>query len=152
MIDHHCQLLTITRNNALKLVEGLSDEQLNLTPQRFNNNLIWNLGHMLVTQQLLCYRLSGNDTFLSNALIEKYRKGSKPEGPVPSEEIANIKSWLAESPQMMERDYNLGMFKSYKEYSTSYGVTLYSAEDAVIFNNMHESMHLGAMIALKKFV
>ncbi len=25
-------------------------------PPNFNNNLIWNIGHILVTQQLLCYR------------------------------------------------------------------------------------------------
>lgn len=152
MIDHHCQLLSITRNNALNLVKGLKEDQLNFVPTRFNNNLIWNLGHMLITQQLLCYRLSGNDTFISNELIEKYRKGSKPENSVSTQEIENIKTWLVESPQMLERDYNLGMFKSYKEYTTSYGVTLKSIEDAIIFNNMHESMHLGTMIALKKLV
>lgn len=152
MIDHHCQLLTITRNNALGLVKGLNEPQLNHIPERFNNNLIWNLGHILVTQQLLCYRLSGNDSFISNDLIEKYRKGSKPDGQTSSEEIGNIKAWLAESTEMLERDYNLGMFKNYNEYTTSYGVTLRSIEDAIIFNNLHESMHLGTMIALKKLV
>ena len=152
MIDHHCLLLRTTRNNALTLLKGLNDDQLNAIPDRFNNNLIWNLGHMLITQQLLVYRLSGNNTFLSNELIEKYRKGSKPEGVIPNEEIENIKSWMIESADQMERDFNLGLFKSYKEYTTSYGATLKSIEDAIIFNNMHESMHLGTMIALKKLV
>jgi uncharacterized protein YbgA (DUF1722 family) len=152
MIDHHCGLLSITRKNALGLIKGLNEEQLNHIPKPFNNNLIWNLGHMLVTQQLLCYRLSGNESFLSNELIEKYRKGSQPDSQVSSEEINHLKEWLKESPEMLERDYNLGMFKTYKEYPTSYGVTLRSIEDAVIFNNMHESMHLGTLIALKKML
>jgi hypothetical protein len=28
-------------------------------PEGFNNNLIWNIGHIIVSQQLLVYKLSG---------------------------------------------------------------------------------------------
>ena len=73
------ELLKATRKNILKTHEGLSIEQLNLTPEGFNNNLIWNFGHVIATQQILCYSLSGNKAFVSNDLIEAYRKGTKPE-------------------------------------------------------------------------
>ena len=58
MHAHHLNLLKATRSNIAKLVEGLSIEQLNHIPEGFNNNLAWNIGHILVTQELLIYRLS----------------------------------------------------------------------------------------------
>ena len=50
----------------------------------------------------------------------------------------------------MEDDYANGIFKEYKEYATSFNATLSCIDDAILFNNMHETMHLGFMIALKK--
>ncbi len=152
MIDHHCQILRTTRNNILRLTEGLSEEQFNVIPKRFNNNLAWNLGHTLVTQQLLCYGLSNQPSFLEKDFIDRFRKGSKPESPISMEEVEQIKEGLRSSPERLEQDYNRGLFTEFKEYPTSYGLTLHSIEDAIIFNNVHESMHLGVMIVLKKFV
>ena len=40
-------------------LENYSLEQLNKIPTGFSNNLIWNLGHIIVSQQGLVYRLSG---------------------------------------------------------------------------------------------
>jgi hypothetical protein len=52
----------------------------------------------------------------------------------------------------LREDYQHGVFKSYKEYPTSYGFELKSIDDAIIFNNVHESLHLGTIMALKKLV
>ncbi len=152
MMDYQCQLQAATRNNALRLVEDLSNEQLNLIPQGYNNNLIWHLGHILVTHQLLCYRLSDQPSFLSNDFINRYRKGSKPEGIIEENEVDNIKRWLKEVPAQFEKDFNAGLFHTYKPYMTSYGAHLSSIQEAALFNNMHESMHLGNIISMKKLV
>jgi len=48
-----------TRTYLLDFIKDLSVEQLNEIPGRLNNNIIWNLGHTLVTQQHLCYIRSG---------------------------------------------------------------------------------------------
>ena len=145
-------ILRTTRNNVLKVIQPFTDEQLNKIPAPFNNNLIWNLGHILVTQQLLMYRLSGLDCLVDNALIEKYRKGSKPTEPVNSEEIQQLRQALLSLTDRAEADFNKGVFQKYKTYPTSYGYTLNAIEDAIHFNNVHESMHLGTMMAIRKFV
>lgn len=56
-------LLNATRQNILTLMQGLSADQLNKMSAGFNNNLIWNAGHVLVTQQLLYYKLSHKTSF-----------------------------------------------------------------------------------------
>ena len=52
----------------------------------------------------------------------------------------------------LEKDYteNKSMFDSYSEYPTSYNYTLRSIEDAINFNNIHEGVHYGYALALRK--
>jgi len=151
-MNEHFALQKITRDNVLKLIDGLSLEALNLIPPHFSNNLAWNLGHIIVTQQLLVYRLSGTNCRIDNEYIERYRKGSRPEGPVSQEEIDFLTQQLTITADVARVDYQNNHFGAYKTYPTSYGVTLESVAQAIVFNNMHESMHLGTMIALKKLV
>ena len=148
----HFDYLQATRNNVLKLIENLDLSQLNKIPEGFNNNLAWNLGHIVATQQLLCYGLSSLPKELENDFISKYRKGSKPEGDINQAELDFMKNKMIVLADKMEDDYTNGIFKEYKEYTTSYNATLSSIDDAILFNNMHEAMHFGFMIALKKLV
>ncbi|MEQ8713240.1 MAG: DinB family protein [Cyclobacteriaceae bacterium] len=142
----------VTRANIISLVEAFSAEQLNHIPEGYNNNLAWNLGHLLVTQQLLVYRLSGLPGYLSDELIDRYRKGTKPEAPISDEEVATIKEQLLTLVDQTATDWAEGKFGEYKEYPTSFGVTLRSTADAMQFNNSHEALHLGYMMAMKKLV
>ena len=148
----HFEYLRVTRNNVLKLIENLDLAQLNKIPEGFNNNLAWNLGHIVATQQLLCYGLSSLPMELENDFISSYRKGSKPEGDISQADLDFMKNQMIVLADKVEDDYANGIFKDYKEYATSFNATLSSIEDAILFNNMHETMHLGFMIALKKMV
>jgi len=40
-----------TRIFLLDLIKDLTTEQLNEIPKGFNNNIIWNLGHLIASQQ-----------------------------------------------------------------------------------------------------
>lgn len=146
------EYLRITRENVLNLIEGLSIDQLNKIPEGFKNNIIWNVGHNLITQQLLHYRLGGAQPIVSDELIDKYRKGSFPEHYVKEEEITYIKELFLPSVDQLEKDYSNKVFSDYTEYTTSYGANLKSIEDAVTFNTIHEGLHLGVIMALKKLV
>ena len=146
------EFLRQTRRNHLSVIELLNNEQLNTIPAGFNNNLIWNLGHVLVTQQLLCYKLSGNRLRIDTNLVDKYRKGSQPEGPVSDAEIEQLKEYMLQTVDQMESDYQAGWFQEYQDYSTSYGVKLRSITDAMTFNLAHEAMHLGTMMALRRLL
>jgi len=49
------------------MIEDFSLEELNKIPEGFNNNIIWNIAHVIATQQALVYGLSGLPTQRSNA-------------------------------------------------------------------------------------
>lgn len=141
-----------SRKLYLDFFERFTEEQLNTIPKGFNNNLIWNMGHVLVAQQSLIYRLSGLSTSLSADFIGRYQPGSKPEELIESAEIARIKQLLAEQVDQTIEDFEQGKFVAFTERMTGTGFHLASLKDALEFNNYHEGLHLGVMMGLRKFV
>lgn len=152
-MDKQFHILRQTRTNILNAISELTDDQLNKIPKGFNNNIIWNVAHCLVTNQSLTYHLSGNQPKLPKEFILKYRKGTMVESPCSEQEITEIKSLLISSVDTIENDYNNNLLGPYfKEYTTSYGVTISSLEEAINFANVHEGLHFGYILAQKKLV
>lgn len=146
------EILRQIRTNILSIVDQFDHEQLNHIPAGLNNNLMWNFGHVIITQQLLCYKLSGLPLKINPDLVDKYRKGSRPDGPISVEEFGILKDYLFTTIVQMEADYKNGVFQTYNTYKTSFGMTLDHIDKAIEFNNMHEGMHLGTMLTIKRLL
>jgi len=141
-----------TRKLFLNLIEGLTIEEINIIPQGFNNNIIWNFGHVIVSQQTLCYRLAGLPLNLDESYVLKYAKGTKPETFLDGKELAFLKELSVSMINILVDDMDKNLFSNYKEYQTSFNVKLLNVQDAVKFLTMHEGMHYGYVLALKKLV
>lgn len=147
------KLFNITLQNRKILYKFLNNtprEQLLHIPDGFRNNIWWNIAHVVVTQQLLVYKLSGLPMRISDELIDKFKKGTVPDGTATEEEIAVVKGFLFSTIEWTQEDYEKGLFKNYTEYMTSVNIGLDSVEDAIAFNVYHEGLHLGAILALLK--
>jgi hypothetical protein len=141
-----------TRQRAAETITGLSIEQLAAIPPGFNNSLFWNLAHMAVTQQLLTYVLCGIKPPAEEDFINAYRKGTIPDAARLPVDMKYLLDNYALWPQLLEKHYSDGLFANFQAYKTSYGVQLNSIEDAIKFNNMHEALHLGYMMAMRKCI
>ena len=146
------EIIKQSRKLVLKTIEGLSIEQLNTIPDRFKNNIAWNIAHVAVTQQLLCYKLSGLNCLVSEEMITNFQKGTAPTYTISEAEFETIKTLFLELPTRLEEDYNKGIFKNFIEYKTSVNITLNHIEDGINFNIYHEGIHLGVILELMKFV
>lgn len=143
------EVLPKTRKSFIKIIESISLDDLNKIPKGFNNNIIWNIGHIVVSQQLLAYKLSGLPMMVSDELVGKYRKDSKPEGAVSQEEVNEIKDLLMTTNDKTKVDYSNNVFKNYNEYTVSTtGNTLTNIDEAFEFILFHEGIHLGYVLAL----
>ncbi|WP_209401572.1 DinB family protein [Pseudozobellia sp. WGM2] len=147
-------LKTTLQNRKLlyKILDKTPREQLLQIPEGFRNNIWWNIAHVVVTQQLLVYKFSDLQMRVSQEFIEKFKKGTVPDGTASEEEIKEIAAFLLSTIEWMEEDYNNGLFKEYNSYTTSMNVTLNDVDDAIAFNLFHEGLHLGAILALQKVV
>lgn len=146
------EITRTSRKIVSQFLDNYSLEQLNKIPNGFNNNLIWNIAHIVVTQQLLVYKFSGLPMLVSDELVQKYMKGTKPELDATQADVDEIKTLLSDIINQTEEDYNNGIFKNYQEYSTSTGFVLRNVKDAMVFNNFHEGLHIGIMMSLRKLV
>jgi hypothetical protein len=133
-------------------LDNYSLEQLNTIPEGMSNNLIWNMGHIIVSQQKLVYALSGLPMHISDSLFEKYQNGSRPDGKTSQIEVAEIKKLLSEIVQKTKADFEAGIFKEFHPYQTKTGFNLGTLKEAMEFNNYHEGIHLGIMMSIKKHI
>lgn len=151
-MEHEFKITRVSRQLYNKLFENFTLEQLNKIPAGFNNNIIWNIGHIVVSQQMLLYLASGNQPMVSAELIELYKRGTRPERDATQQEADEIKNLLFNTIEKSEQDYNNGMFTTYTERKTEFGFMVSSIEDAIAFNNYHEAVHMGVIMGLRKFV
>ncbi|MFT6748121.1 MAG: hypothetical protein ACI9XR_000923 [Flavobacterium sp.] len=141
------------RYQFFQIIENYSANQLNTIPTGFSNNIIWNIGHALATQQILIYELSGLKGVLLDDFINLYRNGTKPTGQTSEEEINQIQKMLLETVDVLEKDFKSKVFKKYQLYTTkATGFLLENAKQATEFNNIHEGIHLGIVLQIRKFV
>lgn len=141
-----------TRNYLLQGIADLSNDALNEVPVGFNNNIIWNLGHLVAAQQGICYLRAGLPAKVDESIIAAYRPGTKPEGKVDDAGIARIKELLFTTLDELEADLAAGTWTQYPAWSTRYGVDIDSIDSAISFLQFHEGLHSGYIMALKRVV
>ena len=151
-MDATFRIWETSRGLYKNFLDNYSLEQLNTIPVGMSNNLIWNIGHVIVSQQKLVYALSGLPMNISDSLFEKYQNGSRPDGKTPQTEVDEIKKLLSEIVEKTKADFKAGIFKEFHPYQTKTGFHLGTLKEAVEFNNYHEGIHLGIMMSIKKYI
>ena len=147
-------VLAQTRRSLVAVCDGLTDDQRLAVPDGLSNHVLWNLGHVVVTERLLAYGLARRPLGVPDAWVAAFRKGTRPtpgEAAVPYAEVRDAALAL---PDQTAADLRAGRLDSadFREYRTTPGVVLASVADAVRFNLYHEGLHLGSVLALRKLV
>ena len=145
-------MLKQTRALVARAVEGLSGDQWTMIPEGHRNNILWNVGHLIVVQQMLTNGLSGLPLGVSDELVAKLKRGTSPADWDTPPNLDELLSHLESLPEAFERDYRENRFTGFQPYSTSTGVSLRTIDDAVTFNEFHEGFHAGVILSMKKLV
>ncbi|MFN7045384.1 MAG: DinB family protein [Flavobacterium sp.] len=151
-MDATFRIWETSRGLYKNFLDNYSLEQLNTIPAGMSNNLIWNIGHVIVSQQKLVYALSGLPMHIPDSLFEKYQNGSRPDGKTTQAEVEEIKKLLSEMIEKTKSDFGAGVFKEFHPYQTKTGFHLGTWKEAMEFNNYHEGIHLGIMMSIKKYI
>ncbi len=141
-----------SRELFLEFIDNYSLEQLNTIPQGFSNNLIWNIGHIVVAQQGLVYKLSGHSGYLSDELSKRYMPGSQPNANTTQAEVDELRALLLDLVHKTKQDLKSGIFQSFTPRRVGIGYELKNLTDALEFVNYHEGLHLGMMMQIRKFI
>lgn len=145
-------MLIQERGLIARALDGLGHDQLIAIPDGHKNNILWNIGHIVVVQQLLHCKLSGLPLYVTNALVESCKSATSPADWSSPPDADELRALLTELPAKLADDYAAGRFTSFNAYETSTGLTLQTLDDALSFNHFHEGVHTGIILALKKRV
>ena len=140
------------RRYIIDRTSDLSAEQLNLCPPGFNNNIIWNLGHLVAAQEGICYRRSGLPTVIGEDFFATYKPGSRPERPTTDEEVTRVRELLTASVEKLQEDYDRAIFGEYKTWTNRYLMEINSIDTGIDFVLFHDAYHGGVIDAIKKIV
>ncbi len=151
-MEKSLEIIKATRTNFNKLIDGLSIDALNEIPEKLNNNIIWNYGHIIAAQQVLCYKLSGLENKIDPQYIDKYRKGTKPELPIDQHEVDILKNYSTSNIDELIVDLKNELFTGFKPYMSGFGIELRNIDDAIKFISIHESLHLGYAMVIKRLL
>ncbi len=142
----------ITRDHMLRELEGLGHEDMLIIPEGRDDNVLWNVGHLLCSLSRLTYVFSGQPLPIPESYLELFGKGTSARNwtgdPDPAEVLERFKAL----PAQIEADYVAGSFKDYKTLQITPRDTIDSVEEAVAFHCFHEGLHIGMIITLKELL
>ncbi|MBK9733270.1 MAG: DinB family protein [Chitinophagaceae bacterium] len=139
----------------LKEIEQLTVEQLNKIPEGFNNNIIWNLAHLVASMQSLCYIRADLPLAIHDKYVSPYLTNTKPLQFLSAKEIEDIKSYLIATIDILQTDLDKGIFNNYTPSPNVfkwYKINLNTIDDALAFLLYHDGYHTGSIMALKRLV
>jgi len=139
----------------LRQLEGLADEQLNRVPASFNNNIAWNLGHLICAQQSLCYGRAGLPPVVADEYFSPYLPTTKPTRALSNPELTMLKELFISTIDQLATDVAAGLFGQYTSSAMLqqlYGVKVDNLADALSFLLYHEGLHAGYVLSLKHVV
>ena len=141
-----------TRTYVLDLIKELSLEKLNIVPHGFNNNIIWNVGHLVAAQQNICYIRSGKSITIPEEFFNNFKPGSRPERFFQIDEEDEVKKLLFTSLDILEKDIQQNRFEPYTAWVTRTGININNINEALIYMHHHEGLHTGIIYSMKKMV
>lgn len=139
----------LTRGLFLKNIETITPEQASVQPEGFNNNIHWQIGHVLTVTEQFMMGFPKKSNHLPANYIELFGKGTRPSewtGDVPSAEVLSdqLKAQLGrikEVPASMLDEKLKKPFLGLETFGELANMALF-----------HEAYHLGQIHAMKKLV
>jgi hypothetical protein len=141
-----------TRSFLLDAIKDVSNEQLNKIPTGFKNNIVWHMGHLIASQQGLCYLRSNISIVVDEGYMKLFKPDTKPEGIISEDAIDTLKKLFLPTIDRLETDYKQHAFVSFKSFKNRYGVEIQTIDDAINFLIYHEGVHFGYIMAFKKML
>lgn len=145
-------LLGPSRDVLRRSLDGLTEAQLLTVPDGHRNHLFWNVGHLVVTQQILTYRLSGLPLNVSDDLVTHFAKGTSPLDWTTTPDVDEVFRLFDALPAQTVADYEAGRFETFTPYQTATGPFLATFDDLLAFNLFHEGLHAGIVSAMRRLV
>lgn len=137
------------REETLRLVEGVSEEEAEIIPEGFHNNIRWNLGHIYLDQYLWIESFVQEISDNTIKLNEWFGFGTSPTNfTEETPNLSELKELLQGQPEQIKEKYGHRLEEEFPP--TEMG--MYTIEQVLMRTVFHEGLHIGAIQYLKRFI
>ncbi|PKR77108.1 hypothetical protein CEY16_10195 [Halalkalibacillus sediminis] len=139
----------IWREYVIELVEEVPEHKIDVIPEGFNNNIRWNMGHLLVGWDDVVTKTLEQQRRLPEEYHLMFGDGSSPSDwketpPSYKELVSHLKDQPKEFSLLIEGNLNAPLKHSFFQMN--------SLGEMCQFLTAHESLHLGTMNSIRKII
>lgn len=143
---------TEVRGYLLESANGLSPQQLLTVPPGFRNNILWNIGHVITDNCTMLYPPTGNPFPLPDHYLRWFEPGTSPENWTETPSIGEVLNAGTRMRDQLIEDCAAGRMENYTPQVMDDGAELPNIAYAIAHCNIHEAVHLGVIMAMRKLV
>jgi len=147
-----CEILRASRTRLLQLMETVDYDVLFKIPENFNNNIIWQIGHCITSQQRHMYMRSGLPMYISQEFMETFKIGTSPRFWKIIPDVNEVKHLLLDTVNHLEKDLESRLFVNYEPVSLPIGFQMKNHLQALQAANFHEAEHSGIIFTYLKLL
>ncbi|KGM46141.1 DinB family protein [Neobacillus niacini] len=135
------------RSYILGVVENVTEEEAEIIPKGFNNNIRWNLGHIYLDQYLWIQAVTKEKAGVPEQFQAWFGYGTSPADFTPeTPTMEELKKLLKGQPAEIKAQYGERLEEEFAP--TEMG--MHTIEQVLIRTIFHEGMHLQTILDLKK--
>lgn len=139
------------RNVTLFTVKDLTAEEADLIPEGFNNNILWNLGHLCYSQEKFAFHFAGESMETPQEFAQLFAMGTKPsDWTTQPPTLAELVQLLTDQPNRIRARLTDRLDEVVPNPFTIPGLTLNTIGQLLSFNMYHEGIHVQTIRMLKK--
>lgn len=135
-----------TRQTLIKTLEGVAEESVKMIPEGFNNNILWQVGHILNTGELFLFKGQRN---LPANYRELFGPGSSPA--IWSTDVPSLETLLAQLQEQADRIQKINV-EGFAELLEKSFIGNNTVGELAAMGAFHEALHVGQIQMLKRLV
>lgn len=143
-----------TRQMIVQLLKSIPTEQADTIPPTWKNNARWHAGHLLITPALLTHGLLQEPLGVPEEYRGWFAKGTSPADWPDTAALPTYADLVDEivplSGRLLESIKDRAEQPFLQPYTTSVGIVLKTPGEAMNFSMMHDGIHLGMLLALRR--
>ena len=137
------------RSYAMAQLVGLSNEQYLEILSGLNNNILWNVGHILFDQCYKLYHPCGLALPVPEAYESWFASGSSPRDWAEGPDVGEVVEKFGSVNEIVIADYEKGVFTGFHPYRLEDETPVDTIEESIVLDLAHGGMHYGVIVTMK---
>lgn len=131
---------------------GLGDQQLLQTPPGLRNNILWNVGHLIVDNSDMLYRPAGLEPPHPESFRSLFAAGTSPADWPDPPSPASVMSVFAGFSGRLKEDCASGQFRRFDPKAVISGWPVNDLDETFAYVAVHTGIHLGVIMTMRRLV